>query len=109
MEETFNPDKMIIRVLNIELNPDRAREMGIENVRNTTTHKEWFDKNPFPKWNNELIKHPDNLLLNRLDGNVVISSLIEFADEFSYNLFILKKIYIDMEGGMSSLRKSFLN
>jgi hypothetical protein len=86
-----------------------AASMGIINVRNTTTHIDWWKNLPYAGWSRELLNNPDNLLLNRLEGPIVISSLIEFADEFSLNLFCLKNIYQDMEGGMESLRHSFLN
>ena len=109
MNEIFNPNKVHIRVMDLELYKETAESYGIIKVHNSATHKDWFDKNPFINWSKKLIDDPNNLLLNRLDGNVVISSLIEFRDEFSLNLFSMRRIYVDMEGGMICLQKSFLN
>ena len=109
MHEISHPDKIIIRSMELSLDKHTAASLGIVNVRNASTHKESWKDLPYAGWSRELLINPDNLLLNRLDEEVVISSLIKFAYEFSLNLFCLKNIYQDMEGGMSSLRKSFLN
>lgn len=109
MHEIFHPGHIHIRSMEMSIDTEKAEIMGIINVQNASAHIDWWKELPYGGWSKKLLNNPDNLLLNRLEGPIVISSLIEFADEFSMNLFCLKNIYQDMEGGMDSLRNSFLN
>jgi hypothetical protein len=60
---------------------------------------------PYAGWFRKLLNNRDILLLNRLEVPIAISSLIEFADEFSLKLYCQKIICQDMEGVMERQRR----
>jgi hypothetical protein len=111
MHEFFNNNINVvyIRTIGMKIKRDEADARGIIKCMNSVSHKDAFSLGKNGTWSMDLVNDPKNLMLNRLEGDIVISSMVLFRDEFSMNLFVLKHLYTEMEGGMKILNKCFVN
>lgn len=111
MEECFknNLEFVYIHTLDMKIGLNEAQAQGIEKCLNSLTHMDLYGRNGEGLWSVKLMNHPHNLVLNRQDGDVVISSLIFFIDEFCINMFLLRNLWNDGEENLAALSRGLLN